>query len=409
MFLAGKDEVRKVHLERKIGMRTLDWEVMKSGAEKVISKGFVIYGASSTGKRFADYLSQMEILDRVQAVFDSDEKKWGGEVWYGYEINPPERLEAIPDDVPIVITSVFVKEIIEYLDELGYENKCVLTAKCLKLAIHYDIMNNGADDYLKGEIRSRYQLKYDIWRKCMDNRYTEMAVQKKLRGVITGYPTSILIHSIPKTGNMTLAKSLAGMSNAIMTCHHVYYDQPMLHEFHELLSAFSERQIRIISGIREPIEGKISGMWQNIHLPFIHNDKVLGTVISENFALEYEEWLEDEMNAAFGLDVFAEPFDKQKGYTIVSKNNVSLFLYRIDFLSSLEKEIGDFVGIGNFKLLQSNLAEGKAYNMAYHSFLDEVRIQREVYEGIMNSRYMKHFYTEEECLDYQKKWVGRIE
>ena len=151
MFLAGKDEVRKVHLERKIGMRTLDWEVMKSGAEKVISKGFVIYGASSTGKRFADYLSQMEILDRVQAVFDSDEKKWGGEVWYGYEINPPERLEAIPDDVPIVITSVFVKEIIEYLDQLGYENKCVLTAKCLKLAIHYDIMNNGADDYLKGD------------------------------------------------------------------------------------------------------------------------------------------------------------------------------------------------------------------------------------------------------------------
>lgn len=399
--MAGGNEIRR---ESKIKMRTLDWEVMKKGASEVVSKGFVIYGASSTGKRFADYLSQMGIMGQVQAVFDSDEKKWGEEIQFGHEINPPERLEEIPDDIPVVITSVFVKEIVEYLDKLGYENKCVLTAKCLKLAIHYDIMNNGANGYLEEEVRSRYQLKYNIWRKCMDNRYTEMAVQKKMRGIITGYPTSILIHSIPKTGNMTLAKSLAGMSNAIMTCHHVYYGKEMLQEFHELLSAFSERQIRIISGIREPIEGKISGMWQNIHLPFIHNDKVLGTVITDDFALEYEEWLEDEIHVAFGIDVFAEPFDKKKGYTIIRRDNVSLFLYRIDFLSSLEQEIGDFVGMKNFKLLQSNLAEAKAYNMAYHSFLNEVRIGQENMKKMIDSKYMKHFYTENERIAYQKKW-----
>lgn len=58
---------------------------------------------------------------------------------------------------------------------------------------------------------------------------------------------------------------------------------------------------------------------------------------------------------------------------------------------------------------QINLAESKVYNMAYQSFCKEVRVEQESFKKIVDSKFMKHFYSEQERQDYQKKWVMRQE
>ena len=106
---------KKIESIRKDGtiMKTLDWIVMQKGAREIVQTGLVLYGASSTGDRMVNYLRDMGISDKIVAVIDSDEKKWG-ERWNGYEVYSPKKLEDIENNITIVITSVFVKEISEW-------------------------------------------------------------------------------------------------------------------------------------------------------------------------------------------------------------------------------------------------------------------------------------------------------
>lgn len=388
-------------------MKIVDWTVMRNGLVKLISKGFILYGASSTGNKILDYLKDLKLLHKVVAVFDSDQRKCGRD-WNGYEIYSPERLGEFTDDIPVVITSVFIKEICEYLEGLGF-TKNIVNSRCFRLAIHYDVMNGAAVGYLDSDVIDKYKSKYGVWKKFMGNRSGDiMLAQKKMKKVITEYPISILIHAIPKTGNMTLVKSFQGVPNAAVTSHHAYYGENTIEDLHDVLEIFAEHDIRIVTGIREPLEYGISAMWQNVFYPALHNDVCFETVLSKGYASIMETWLKEHLEDAFGIDVFSQLFDKDKGYGILKKGNISVFIYRLDFLSSLEKELGEFAGIKNFKLLNDNQANDKEYVFAYNSFWEEVRVKRELFENVMNSKIMTHFYTEGEREAYQKKWAARL-
>lgn len=267
-----------------------------------------------------------------------------------------------------MITSVYVKEIFAQLDALGYSQN-ICSAFSFRLGVHYDIQEGRSDKYLNEEIVKDYQLKYSAWSKVL-----EASNEQRIRGaclnaqkMIAECPVSILIHGIPKTGNRTLLKSFREKKtpNVVMTVHHVYHDEVSRNRWQETLKAFRNRDIRIITGIREPIECKLSAIWQTVQLPFCQNEVCFDSVFHEEYVFSMEEWLKEQLETAFGIGVFCYPFDKEKGYTIIKKDNISVFLYRLDFLSSLEKEISQFAGVKNFKLSCDNIAENKVYVLAY--------------------------------------------
>lgn len=228
--------------------------------------------------------------------------------------------------------------------------------------------------------------------------------------MIAECPVSILIHGIPKTGNRTLLKFFREKKtpNVVMTVHHVYHDEVSRNRWQETLKAFRNRDIRIITGIREPIECKLSAIWQTVQLPFCQNEVCFDSVFHEEYVFSMEEWLKEQLETAFGIGVFCYPFDKEKGYTIIKKDNISVFLYRLDFLSSLEKEISQFAGVKNFKLSCDNIAENKVYVLAYQSFLEEVKFESSFLSKVFNSKIMTHFFTLEERKNYQRKWEEKI-
>ena len=47
-------------------------------------------------------------------------------------------------------------------------------------------------------------------------------------------------------------------------------------------------------------------------------------------------WFDTELKDHFGLDIFAEPFDREKGFGIYKKNNIEVFVYKLEKLNSLE-------------------------------------------------------------------------
>ena len=318
----------------------------------------------------------------------------------------PKKLEDIKNNITIVITSVFVKEIFEYLDGQGYE-KDILSARCFRLGIHFDIMRNSANQYLDAEVIERYKLEYSVWSRIIRQCEDFPVIYANNQKAVSEFPVVILLHGIQKTGNSTLVKSFKKTANAVVTTHQVYGDEASLREWNEVMRIFAKHEIRIITGIRRPMEREISAMWQSIHRPFKYHDVCFNTVMDE-YSYAMEEWFDRQLKEAFGIDIFSEPFDKEKGYTVIKRENVSVFVYRLDFLSSLEKELGEFAGVEDFKIQKANLADEKTYAFAYRSFLEQIRLERDYFEESTNSRIMTHFYTLKEREKYRQKWEGKI-
>lgn len=120
------------------------------------------------------------------------------------------------------------------------------------------------------------------------------------------------------------------------------------------------------------------------------------------------DWFEDHIEKTFDINIFEYPFDKEKGYSIIKKNNISIFIYRLDKLSQLEREIGEFVGDTSFTLVKTNVASDKEYSFAYNEYLKNVKIKKEFFNTLTYSKGMTHFYTDEECRQYKNKWNNKL-
>ena len=119
-------------------------------------------------------------------------------------------------------------------------------------------------------------------------------------------------------------------------------------------------------------------------------------------------WFNDHILKAFGIDIFKYPFDKEKGYSIIVNKNISIFVYRLDKLDELENEIREFSGDNNFKLKRANVASEKRYAFAYREYMQNVKVNTDFFDNLVKSKGMTHFYTEEECKNYRKKWESKL-
>lgn len=422
-------------------MCLIDWELMSCGLSEKIDKGIILYGASGTGKKMAMFLNKLGLNDRVLAVIDSDEKKWEHN-WMQYKVSNPKALNLLSKDAIIVITSVYLNEIYQFLKQ---EIKCsqkICSIFSFQLAIHYDIMNTS--NYIKDEVMINYKIKYELWKKSDMSRLLARRyhIFFDMIKCIIEKPVSILLCGIQKTGNWSLKTSFETsmkLDNVIFTNHESYCDKFTYKNIKEILQIMNQHEIKIISGVREPIERIISQKWQRIEMPYdCYDDSSIPIIVDENyddfitnltsykksklnfsvtqfdynnyinFYADIYDWFEDNIKKIFDINIFEYSFNKEKGYSIINNKNISIFIYRLDKLSKLEKEIGEFIGDTSFTLTKANVASEKKYAFAYNEYLKKVKIKKSFFDSLTCSKGMTHFYTEEECAKYNEKWKDKL-
>lgn len=415
-------------------MEILDWKLMSSGLNEKINKGIILYGASGSGEKAVSILESLGLLDKIIAVLDSDEKKWGKK-WMQYEVTSPYKLDTITGDAMIVITSVYLKEIYDFLkNELKCSHK-VCSIFAFRQALHYDIMNNHYS-YIKENFVNKYKSEYNLWK---DNDiirviYNQQVLFSVMMKCIMENQNSILLCGMPKTGNVSLLESFKeeNKANVIFTYHASYYDAYTFNKLKEVIKKFEKNEIKIFSGVRTPIERIISHKWQDITNTYLNNDKCIPILLDENYeqfiddlllneqlngnkfnCRDYRysdtfDWFTDHIQKAFGINVFKYPFDKNKGYCIIKNKNISIFVYRLDKLDKLEDEIKEFSQDSKFKLKKTNIASEKKYIFAYKEYLENIKIKKSFFDALVDSVGMSHFYTKEECMDYRKQWEDKL-
>ena len=112
-----------------------------------------------------------------------------------------------------------------------------------------------------------------------------------------------------------------------------------------------------------------------------------------------------QLHPIFGIDVFGSGFPQSKGYKVYRGEKADLLLIRLESLDQCAREaFKAIMAIEDLKLLNSNVADEKDYATLYRKFLESISLPEDYVDPIYASKYMEHFYTQDEIDRLRSKW-----
>ena len=285
------------------------------------------------------------------------------------------------------------------------------------------------------------------------NYYTSKALWKRgqcqLIRAYRGQP--IITYQMGKVGSSTVQASLAALDPA-RPIYHVHFlnpgrvreierqrrkyfrteklgllRRPWLYEF--LFEQIRKKNWhwKILTLIREPIARNISTFFENLEVTK-EPDSTKYAVKSDYYGFDIQvdpenmdplielffdrlvhdrplNYFDDEINYVLGIDVFESVFPVDKGYMLYKSNNADMLLVRLGDLNRCAKTaFKEFLDIDDFTLIQANVANEKVYAPLYKEFKSKIHFPENYINQMYDSRYMRHFYSDEEINGFRKIW-----
>lgn len=222
-----------------------------------------------------------------------------------------------------------------------------------------------------------------------------------------------------KVGSKSIEQALraAGHTRAIV---HLHWPSDMITSYPDCMFSYQEviardpgRAIKFITGVRDPFERFISGYFQsnpNVNQPGATRsaEEIREAIVISYFTLGQADWILEWFAHGFfrGIDVYASEFDRSAGYTIIEQNHAKVFLYRMENLPRLEEPLSQFAGLP-LRFDRINTATGKAYSEIYKEVVATLRFPQADVERVLDSRFARHFYTEQEIETMRQRWTAR--
>lgn len=381
----------------------------------------IIFGASKGGSIIENILLRNNVKENNILFFcDNNSSLWGKTKDNKKIISPNELKEYCKNNKNIIIFIATIverisTEIIKQIKENNIKNTVIFGKEIIlleKVLVHNskELEKRELEVYKRAQIEQRKAIeRYEFYYQLFDN---------------IDRHDMILFLTPSKTGSSTICESLP-FEYPIKRTHTTNW---MLLEDKINCKKYVRK---MIIGVREAIATNVSHIFQlkehycvaQAAKRLINPQDVLESYIidsilnpkkreEKNYGFENEaghplliqSWFEDEIETRLGINIFDYPFDKKCGYQIIKINNCEILLYRLESLDCLEEVFGKFLDIKGFKFIRENEAKYKWYNKSYQSFLANMTIPQEYINISYNSRYMKHFYTEEEILGFRRKW-----
>lgn len=257
---------------------------------------------------------------------------------------------------------------------------------------------------------------------------------------------AIIIYQMGKVGSTSIHNSLeeAALPLPIYKVHFLS-DEGMAHavEFHqktlkipwentphiqtseflrEKIQTDPSSQWKVITLVRDPVMREVSEFFQYVHSMYpelldeagnIEKERAIKLLQTRLMFYNPEKnytcrWFDMEIKGMFGLDVFAHPFDTEKGYTILQHGNVELLILRLEDLNERFSEaIGQFLALESpLELIRSNVRAEQKRGSTYEQVRQELTLRESVCRKIYSSKYAQHFYSAAEIERLIQKWSG---
>lgn len=381
--------------------------------EILYNKKIIVYGASLSGIRVRDML--MEIGLDIEGFADSDYKKCSFLFENKKVYSLIELTGLSPKEYIIIVASMYLDEILLTIEKEKVDLS-VYSWKMVELSMKINRTNRKIPELYKKKIDYIYQLD-----EYAENRKKILKENLKICLMSTGQ-NFVYIYQMGKVASTTLYKSLRNYNISAFSMHRIEKNTEILKTFRKLME---NKKIRIISGIREPISRMLAIFFQNIeHNLNVKRQKKVYDVISEYLEASYRcekeglelgksgafLWFENELKQNFGIDVFDYEFNRDAGYTIIYYKNIELLLLKTEKINQLKTVIGEFIGIKDFNLTNSNVGSEKFYKYLYEDVKKNIKIPKYIFDFYYkNNKKMDHFYTEKEKFQFYKKWQNNID
>ncbi len=121
-----------------------------------------------------------------------------------------------------------------------------------------------------------------------------------------------------------------------------------------------------------------------------------------------QDFFEQQLEPYLGIDIYREPFDKEKGFSIYKYGNVEIFIYQLEKLNSVFDKLAKFLEIENAQMVRSNDSKDKWYYEKYKDAEENIVLSREYFDKCYNGKYIKHFYSESDISKFKEKWESNI-
>lgn len=243
---------------------------------------------------------------------------------------------------------------------------------------------------------------------------------------------SVIVLTMGKVGTLTICNSLEQIGFRHAHPHSLYYTRPGVHFLDIRLTLWQRiwytyktvtkrlkvfiwsalsSEIMIITGVRDPFSRAISAYFEQSHYFGGVPDDWSFSEIKEDFEKRAcitatTTWFDKEIRRFSGIDVLNSDFPRDKGYKSYQKGSVSLFVYKMDSLNNLGPQIAEFLSVQDFSILPTN-ETGSSHNaLKYKEFARRYKFDREIANELIESDYMKTFFSTEDIATLLKRWVA---
>ena len=123
----------------------------------------------------------------------------------------------------------------------------------------------------------------------------------------------------------------------------------------------------------------------------------------------FEHWFENELQCYTGLDVFAQPFERERGWQEYNLDNLAVLVMKIELDDATKNSVlASFLNLKNLQIQAINRAEDQTYATLYHLFREKFALNKWRLGTIYSGRFAKHFYTEQEISSFIHKWTRSL-
>jgi hypothetical protein len=167
----------------------------------------------------------------------------------------------------------------------------------------------------------------------------------------------------------------------------------------------------LIAGVREPMGQYLSLVfqiwWMYVNGPAdLNADSILAGMLDDPWRHQCDNWFKDDLGAATGVDVFAQPFPTERGWEIYENDNARVLIIRQENLDRLPEALGKLYGISatSVKMENRNRGDEKDYSNLYAAVKRAWRPTEPVLDEVYSAEYVRHFYTSKEIESYKHRW-----
>lgn len=419
----------------KGGKKMNDLEII-SKFNLLYEKKVVLFGAGNYGVKLYKELNNAGM--NLVAFADSNPLKWGSEI-QGLTVLSFEQLKNLTEQEEIIlIISVDLNlgkkntdEIINIIQKLGIKTYKMVSSWGARMAL----FANSESNYIQKPFQEIYsQYKYAYIKRLINDRemYMQNALYQASTALLEDDP--ILIYQSCKVASTTVREMLTASSLHPVHMHvmDVIEDQ---NKYNIELLKKTDKKVKIITLVRDPISRDLSLLNNRFHrlsgleACFLENlDKVFADVyqfykdyfIKRTYDNEIKidnpwkvrnefEWFDVEFKAVTGVDVYEYPFDVEKGYGIIEKDNLQIMIVTVEQMANLLDEIAKFVGVEHLELTRSNEGDSKVTYYAYQELRKNIRFDEADFAHYYHHAKINHFYSSEQQDEFMKKWKRKNE